>query len=103
LLRQRESGCDTRLVQFLLEDPAPLLYHDEPIWRDDQMVGRTTSGAYGHYLGGAVALGYVRHGSEPAAAFVAQGRFEIEVANTRFKARASLTPFYDPKNERIRS
>jgi glycine cleavage system T protein len=103
LLRQRERGCERRLVQFLLEDQAPLLYHDEPIWRDNRIVGRTTSGAYGHHLGGAVALGYVRHGSVPAAHFVAQGGFEIEVANVRFKARASLAPFYDPRNERIRA
>ncbi len=103
LLRQRDLGSEKRMVQFLLEDPTPLLYHDEPIWRDGLMVGRTTSGAYGHHLGGAVALGYVRHGKEPAADFVAQGRFEIEVANVRFKARASLAPLYDPRNERIRA
>jgi 4-methylaminobutanoate oxidase (formaldehyde-forming) len=103
LLCQRDKGCEKRLVQFMLEDPTPFLYHDEPIWRDGRMVGRTTSGAYGHHLGSAVALGYVHHGSEPVSAFVSQGRFEIEVAGVRFKARASLTPFYDPKNERMRA
>ena len=39
LLRQREEGVRQRLVQFLLEDPEPLLYHNEPIWRDDAICG----------------------------------------------------------------
>ena len=34
--------------------------------------------------------------------FVADGRYEIEVAERRVAARASLTPLYDPKNLRIR-
>jgi 4-methylaminobutanoate oxidase (formaldehyde-forming) len=31
LLRQREAGVKKRLVQFLLQDSQPLLYHNEPI------------------------------------------------------------------------
>jgi glycine cleavage system aminomethyltransferase T/glycine/D-amino acid oxidase-like deaminating enzyme len=103
LLRQREAGSDRRLLQFLLEDPMPLLYHDEPVWRDGVMVGRTTSGAYGHVLGGAVGLGYVRSGAMPMAEFVATGRYEIEVAGTRIGAKASLAPMWDPKGLRIKA
>ncbi|MFO0348018.1 MAG: FAD-dependent oxidoreductase [Labrys sp. (in: a-proteobacteria)] len=103
LLRQREAGSDRRLVQFLLEDPMPLLYHDEPVWRDGVMVGRTTSGAYGHVLGGAVGLGYIRSGAVPMAEFVSSGRFEIEVAGNRIGARASLAPMWDPKGLRIKA
>ncbi|GIT26474.1 MAG: hypothetical protein CM1200mP41_25180 [Gammaproteobacteria bacterium] len=50
LLKQREQPLTRRLIQFLVNDPEPLLYHDEPIWRDDVRVGRTTSGMYGHSL-----------------------------------------------------
>ena len=35
LLRQRETGLRKRLVQFKLESPEPLLYHNEPIWQGD--------------------------------------------------------------------
>jgi len=31
------------------------------------------------------------------------GRYEIEVNGKRYAAKASLTPFYDPDNRRIRS
>lgn len=103
LLRQMEWGPGRRLTQFMLRDPQPLLYHDEPIWHDGAMVGRTTSGAYGHHLGGAVALGYVREDTAPVADRIAAGGFEIEVAGTRFPAVASLESLYDPKNARIRA
>ena len=32
-----------RLVQFVLENPEPLLYHNEPIYRDGKLVGLTSS------------------------------------------------------------
>ncbi|MDH3792808.1 MAG: aminomethyltransferase family protein, partial [Rhodospirillales bacterium] len=103
LLRQKEAGLKKRLVQFALEDSEPLLYHNEPIYRDGEIVGYTTSGNYGHHLGAAIALGYVNHPDGVDADFVNAGRYEIEVACERFPARASLRPLYDPKAERIRS
>ncbi len=102
LLRQKETGLKKRLVQFALEDPEPLLYHNEPIYRDGEIVGYTTSGNYGHHLGAAIALGYVNHPDGVDADFVNSGRYEIEVACERFPARASLRPLYDPKAERVR-
>jgi 4-methylaminobutanoate oxidase (formaldehyde-forming) len=102
LLKQKETGLKKRLVQFLLEDPEPLLYHNEPIWRDNEIVGYVTSGNYGHALGGAVGLGYVNHVDGVNAAFVKSGNYEIEVSGVRVPAKASLRPMYDPKNARIR-
>jgi 4-methylaminobutanoate oxidase (formaldehyde-forming) len=103
LLRQKETGLKKRLVQFALEDPEPLLYHNEPIYRDGEIVGYTTSGNYGHHLGAAIGLGYVRHPDGVDADFVTSGRYEIEVACERFPARASLRPLYDPKSERVKA
>ncbi len=95
LLAQKESGVMRRLLQFKLDDPQPLLYHNEPIWLADNLVGYVASGAYGHSLGASIGLGYV-----PADKL--DGDFEIEVAGTRFQAKASDRPMYDPGNERIR-
>ena len=102
LLRQAERPLTKRLVQFALRDPEPMLYHNEPIWSGDRIVGRTTSGAYGHHLGRALALGYVTHPEGVSAGLIAEGGFEIEVAGTRFAATASLAPLYDPKSLRVR-
>jgi 4-methylaminobutanoate oxidase (formaldehyde-forming) len=102
LLRQKEEGLKKRLVQFALEDPEPLLYHNEPIYRDGEIVGYISSGNYGHHLGRAIGLGYVSHPEGVDADFVKTGRYEIEVACERFPAQASLRPLYDPKSERIK-
>ncbi|MCC1492119.1 FAD-dependent oxidoreductase [Cognatishimia sp. F0-27] len=102
VLRKRESGLERRMVQFLLSDPEPLLYHNEPILRDGEIVGHLTSGAYGHHLGAAVGLGYVPCPGEKPDALLAS-RFEIDVAGSRVAATASLKPLYDPKSERMRA
>ena len=100
--RRKQEGVRSRLVQFLLEDPGPLLYHNEPIWRDGVVAGYLTSGAYGHYLGAAVGLGYVKCAPGESADELLASRFEIEIAGDRVPAKASLKALYDPKADRTR-
>jgi len=99
LLAEREKGPARRLLQFRLTDPEPLLYHNEPIWHEDTLVGYVTSGAYGHTLGGAIGLGYVDTARAPDPG---EGGFTIEVAGERVPAEASSRPMYDPGSRRIR-
>ena len=103
LLEQREKGLSRHLVQLRLKDAEPLIYHNEPIWREGTLVGHITSGAYGHTLGGAVGLGYVSAipGEVPEA--VLDGHYEVEVACEKIAAEVSLRPLYDPENSKIRS
>ena len=103
LLAQREKPLTRRLLVFVLDDPEPLLYHDEPIWRDGALVGRIASGAYGHTLGRSVGLGWVAHPEGVTEAFVTSGRWEIEIACDRRRARAQQAPPYDPKSLRVRA
>ncbi len=102
VLRKKETGLENRMLQFKLTDPEPLLYHNEPIVRDGEIVGYLSSGAYGHHLGGAIGLGYVPCKGE-AAADVLASTYEIDVAGTRVRAEASLRPMYDPKSERVKA
>jgi heterotetrameric sarcosine oxidase gamma subunit len=103
LLKQRAAGPPRRrLVQFLLEDPEPLLHHNEPIYRNGERVGITTSAMYGHTLGASVALGYLSQPEGVSDAFVTGGGYEIDAGGVRCRARASLRPLYDPTNARIR-
>ena len=102
LLAQREKPLTRRLVVFTLEDPEPLLYHDEPILRDGALVGRITSGAYGHTIGRAIGLGYVEHADGVTDAFVESGDWALEIACERHRAHAQLSPPYDPKSLRVR-
>ncbi|NNE74845.1 MAG: GcvT family protein [Acidimicrobiales bacterium] len=101
VLAQQEAGVERRLVQFKLDDPEPLLYHDEPIWRDGELVGHTTSGMYGHTVGAALGMGYVSHPIDMLRSEVLEATFEIQVNGERYPATASYRPFYDPANDRI--
>ena len=104
LLAQRERGVRRRLVNFRLEAPEPLLYHNEPIWRDGRIVGRLTSGMFGHTVGAPLGMGYVENeGGAVSAEWAAAGRYELEVAAVRLPAIASLRPFYDPTGSRVRA
>lgn len=100
--RKRDEGLKTRMVQFKLTDPEPLLYHNEPILRDGEIVGFLSSGSYGHVLGGAIGMGYVPCEGQKAADVLAS-TYEIDVAGVRIKAEASLKPMYDPSGERTKA
>ena len=101
VLAKKEAGLSNRLVQFKLKDAKPLLYHNEPILRNGEVVGYLSSGNYGHALGAAMGLGYVPCPGETAAEVLAS-TYEIEVAGVLFEAEASLKPMYDPKSERVK-
>ena len=81
-----------------------MLYHSEPIWRDGKLAGRLTSAMFGHTVGCAVGLGYVEAGGEGVTdAYIAQAKFEIEIAGDRIPAKAALGALYDPKSERVKA
>ena len=56
---KKQEGVEKRLMQFVLNDSDPLLFHNEPIIKNDKIVGYLTSGNFGHHLGAAVGMGYV--------------------------------------------
>ena len=104
LLRHKESGPPKyRMVQFLLEDPEPLLYGNEIIYRDREIVGYLQTGAYGFTLGGAMGMGFVENEEGATADFINSGVYEIDIAGERYSAKASLRPMYDPQGIRVRS
>ena len=103
LLEQRERTLTKRLLTFVLEDEAALPWGDEPILRDGCVVGTVTSAGFGHTLGRGVAMGYVRDPDGVDDAYVAGGRFELDVAGDRIPVRASLVPPYDPRALRVKS
>ena len=101
LLQLRENGIKRRLVHVAVADK--LLYHNEPIWRDGELVGRVTSGMFGHSVGRSLGLGYIENQRGRAdAAFIGGGHYEIEVAGERIAAEVTLRPFYDPTNRRVK-
>ena len=91
-----------RMVQFLLQDPEPLMLGNEMIYLNGTEVGYIQVGAYGHTLGGGVGIGFAELDEPLTAETVRTGDWEIEIAGKRIKATASLAPLLDPRMEKIR-
>ncbi|MFO1402409.1 MAG: FAD-dependent oxidoreductase [Steroidobacteraceae bacterium] len=101
--RARAPVPRRRLLQVLLLDPEPMMYHAEVVHRDGRAVGYVRAASYGHTLGGAVGLAMVEADGPLDAAWLEAGRWEVEVADRRYPARVSLDPLYDPGMLRIRA
>jgi heterotetrameric sarcosine oxidase gamma subunit len=101
---QKAAGPLTRrLVQVLLTDPEPLMFHAEIVRRDGTEVGYIRAASYGWTLGAAVGLAMVDSGG-PAVdqAWLDGGEWTVQIGDRIVPARVSLRPLYDPGNERIR-
>ncbi|MFZ5446520.1 MAG: GcvT family protein [Myxococcota bacterium] len=103
LKKKAEGPLKKRLVQVLVKDPEPLMFHAEPVLRDGRPVGYVRAASYGHTLGGAVGLAMVEAGGAPVdAKWLESGRWEVEIAGKKYPAMASLKPLYDPDNLKVK-
>ncbi len=91
-----------RMLQFLLNDPEPLMWGNEIIHLNGAPVGYIQVGAYGHTLGGAVGIGFTELDEPLTAAIISDGTWEIEIAGKCYPATASLKPLLDPTMTRIK-
>lgn len=101
LLAQRPAEPRKRLLSLVLEDPAPLLWGSEPLFRDGVLVGYTTSAAYGHTLGASVALGYVKLPGGVSRQDALAGHYEILLDGVKYPAKAMLRAPYDAQRKRM--
>jgi 4-methylaminobutanoate oxidase (formaldehyde-forming) len=102
LARKARGPLQRRLVQVLVQDPEPMMYHAEIVRRDGVPVGYVRAASYGHTLGGAVGLAMIEPKTAVDAAYLASGKWEVEIAGRRWPARVSLKPMYDPEMKRIK-
>jgi heterotetrameric sarcosine oxidase gamma subunit len=103
LARKARGPLTKRLVQVLLKDPEPMLYHAEVIHRNGRPVGYIRAASYGHSLGGAVGLAMIETGEPITPDSLSAARWEVEVAGNLVPATVSLRPMYDPNMVRIKS
>jgi 4-methylaminobutanoate oxidase (formaldehyde-forming) len=101
LLEKKGATLKRLLVIFVLDDPEPMLWGSEPIYRDGRPVGYTTSGSYGHTVGAGIGMGYVNNPEGVDSDFIQRGKYEINVSGQRCAARAFLRAPYDPGRKRI--
>jgi len=104
VVAQKAAGPLTRrLLQVLVKDPEPLLFHAEIVLRDGAPVGYVRAASYGFTLGGAVGLSMVSADQPIDPAWVEAGKWEVDIAGKRYPALASLKPLYDPQMTRVKA
>ncbi|MGF1667389.1 MAG: FAD-dependent oxidoreductase [Acidimicrobiia bacterium] len=92
-----------RLLQVLVTDPDPLMFHAEVVHRNGREVGYLRAASYGFTLGGAVGLAMIEADEPITQHWCDAGTWEVDIAGVRYPARASVRPMYDPGNERIKA
>ncbi|MDK1119042.1 MAG: aminomethyltransferase family protein, partial [Anaerolineae bacterium] len=97
VLRDREKEPAQRLVTLELSTDEADAGGYEPIWSEDQMVGFTTSGGYGHTVNKSLAMGYIK-----TEEIDANRSYEITILGKRKSAQLLTTAPYDPEGSRLR-
>ena len=101
LLKQKATGVNRQMAIFVLQDPEPVLWGSEPILRNGEVVGYTTSGSYGHTVGGGIGMGYIKSASRVTPEFIQSGTYQLNVSGRLCPATVHLRPPYDPERKRI--
>jgi glycine cleavage system aminomethyltransferase T len=104
LIAAKATPPARRLLGFVATSPdTPIAHGGELILRNGEPVGDITSAAYGHSVGGIVALGYAATGGACVDAAWLAARFEIDIAGERIPVRANLKAPYDPVGVRLKA
>ena len=104
VVAQRSRGpLQRRLVQLLVRDPAPQMFHAEIVRRNGLPVGYVRAASYGHTLGGAVGLAMIDPRRTVDDAWLAGGEWQVDIAGTLYPAAVAARPLYDPAMKRIRA
>ena len=109
LVRQREqwnAATPHRTVMIAVPSldaaTGPWLIHNEPIWKDGELVGHVTSGGWGFRLNRMIGLATLHNAAGVSKEWIASGGFEVQIAGRMHPAEIQLAPFYDPQGLRMR-
>ena len=99
LLAQQEQGVEKRFVTLIVEAGDSDAPYMSTLWHDGEIVGETTSGAWGYRVGASVALGMLR------VDLTAPGTvLEVEIFGRLHKATVQPDgPLWDRENARLRA
>jgi dimethylglycine dehydrogenase len=96
-LSKKQRGERTKLVYLEVDAVDSDCMGNEPVYHDGELVGVTTSGAYGHSVGKSLAFAYV----EPKLARLGES-FDIMLLGERRQAGIIVEPAWDPENARLK-
>jgi len=93
LLKIKNNKQDKRFAMLVLKESNPgnpLLLHEEPIYLDNEIIGRTTSGNYSFNYNKNLSFGYIR--SDLTTNDIVNKNLSIEIENKKYPADLLLKP-----------
>ena len=93
LLKIKDNKQDKRFAMLVLKDSNPgnpLLLHEEPIYLDNEIIGRTSSGNYSFNYNKNLSFGYIR--SDLTSNDIVNKNLSIEIENKKYPAELLLKP-----------
>ncbi len=97
LIRQRDGGVPTKLVQMAVDCGIAAAHPGDPVFSGEEILGAVTSAAFGHRVQKNLAMAYL-----PAASSAPGSKVDISILGTRYPAEVLAAPAYDPANLRPR-
>jgi 4-methylaminobutanoate oxidase (formaldehyde-forming) len=97
LVKQKAAGIRRKLCCLTLADAQTIALGNEPVRRDDKVVGWITSGGYGYSVRKSIAYAYL-----PMEFSAVGTKLDIEYFGERIDAVVEREPLWDPKGERIK-
>ncbi|TDS91133.1 GcvT family protein [Pelagimonas phthalicica] len=96
LAARRDAGAVAQVVSLKLADQNAVPLGHEPIYLNGDIIGQTSSCAYGHRIDAPIALGHIK---TP----VADGTtVQIDIARKMFDATLITGPLFDPEGTRMK-
>jgi 4-methylaminobutanoate oxidase (formaldehyde-forming) len=100
LLPLRDNEPESRMVSIILDNPQAMPLGNEPVYSDGQIIGKTTSAAFGYRIGKPIAIAQIK--TSPGQS-IANLSIEVDIARSNFSGNISLTSAYDPEGLRMRT
>ncbi|MEP5633171.1 MAG: FAD-dependent oxidoreductase [Tateyamaria sp.] len=99
LQNEKQQGSKKRFVTLIVDAGDQDAPYMSTIWNGDEVVGETTSGAWGYRINASIALGVVR-----TSVSVPGTQLEVEIYGKRYPATVQEDqPLWDPANDRLRA
>ena len=95
--KRRANGAVNHIVSLLLDNENAVPLGHEPIYMDGEIVGQTSSCAFGFRVGKPIALGHV---NVPIQDFV---RVQVDIGRQMFNTRATIGPLFDVTGSRMKT
>jgi 4-methylaminobutanoate oxidase (formaldehyde-forming) len=95
----RHETAESRIVSIVLDSIEAQPLGNEPVYFNGDIIGKTTSAAFGYRIGKPVAIALVKTGSEMDLDGL---KVEVDIARNHFSGYITLNAAYDPDGSRMR-